>query len=282
MNPGPTCSHAAKPSTSACLRTLLLVGILAALPFLRHGGTALAAASPDFADVAAKIKPSIVGIGTLQRTRNPAAIFTGTGFAVADGRHVVTNAHVLPKELNSAHKETLAVLVPGENGGESRNAQVVAVDRGRDLALLRIEGTPLPALAIGDSETVREGQLMGFTGFPIGMALGLYPATHRATLAAIVPLARPGITARQLDPRLVSRLRRSSYVVFQLDATAYPGNSGSPLFDSVSAEVYGVINSVFIQGTREQAISRPSGITYAIPSVHIEDLLEQANLTSAR
>src|SRR5690606_6222582 len=209
------------------------------------------------------------------------AIFTGTGFAVADGRHVVTNAHVLARELNSAQKESLAVLVPHANGAEARPAQVVAIDRPHDLALLRIEGEPLPALAIGDSERAREGQLFGFTGFPIGMALGLYPATHRATLAAIVPFARPGITARQLNPRLVSRLRKSSYVVFQLDATAYPGNSGSPLFDATTAEVYGVINSVFIQGSREQAISRPSGITYAIPSVHLEELLDQANLNRA-
>jgi hypothetical protein len=42
--------------------------------------------------------------------------------------------------------------------------------------------------------------------------------------------------------------------------------------------VYGIINSVFIQGTREQAISRPSGITYAIPSIHIRDVLEQAHV----
>ena len=266
---------------SACLKTLLLVGILAALPLLRHGGAAVAAASPDFADVAAKIKPSIVGIGTFQKTRNPSSIFTGTGFAVADGRHIVTNAHVLARELNSAQKETLAVLVPGAGGADTRHAQIVAVDRAHDLALLRIDGAPLPALTIGNSEKAREGQLLGFTGFPIGMALGLYPATHRATLAAIVPLARPGITAQQLDSRLVSRLRKSTYVVFQLDGTAYPGNSGSPLFDAATAEVYGVINSVFIQGSREQALSHPSGITYAIPSVHVEELLERANLGRA-
>jgi S1-C subfamily serine protease len=114
------------------------------------------------------------------------------------------------------------------------------------------------------------------------MALGLYPATHRATLAAIVPIARAGITAKQLNPRLVARLRDSAYIVFQLDATAYPGNSGSPLFDTATGQVYGIINSVFIQGTREQAISQPSGITYAIPSKYIQDLLEQAKLRSSQ
>jgi S1-C subfamily serine protease len=226
-------------------------------------------------DTVAIIKPSIVGVGTYQKVRNPSAIFNGTGFVVGDGHHVVTNAHVLPREMNAPEKETLVVLVGGEDEANARAATIVAVDRTHDLALLRIGGEALPALKIGDSEKVREGQQLAFIGFPIGMALGLYPATHRATVAALVPIARAGVTARQLNPRMIKRLRDSAYVIFQLDATAYPGNSGSPLFDPATAEVYGIVNSVFIQGTREQAITHPSGITYAIPSIHVRHLLEQ-------
>ena len=207
-------------------------------------------------------------------------MLNGTGFAVRDGRHVVTNAHVL-REINAAQKEELVVLLSGSNEPEARAAVVVAVDRGRDIAVLRIEGAPLPALAIADSTRAQEGMSLAFTGFPIGMALGLYPATHRATLAALVPIARAGVTARELNPRMVARLRDSAYVVFQLDATAYPGNSGSPLYHPASGEVFGIVNSVFIQGTREQVISRPSGITYAIPSIHIRDVLEQAQVPGA-
>jgi len=248
---------------------------------------ALAWAAPTRAastlpDTVARIKPSIVGIGTFQKTRSPSTVFNGTGFAVADGRHVVTNAHVLPREINKEQMESLVVLIGSAAETENRPARIIAVDRGRDLALLQIDGSPIPALAIGDSALVKEGQDFAFTGFPVGMALGLYPATHRATLAALVPIARAGITAKQLNPRMISRLRESAYVIFQLDATAYPGNSGSPLYDPANAEVYGIINSVFIQGTREQAISRPSGITYAIPSVHIRDMLEQAKIGSGR
>jgi serine protease Do len=235
------------------------------------------AGAADLYNTIARIKPSVVGIGTFQQTRSPSTVLNGTGFAVGDGRHVVTNAHVL-RELNASQKEELVVLVPGSSEPEAREAVVVAKDRGRDIAVLRIGGAPLPALTIGDSTRAQEGMSLAFTGFPIGMALGLYPATHRATLAALVPIARAGVTARQLNPRLVTRLRDSAYVVFQLDATAYPGNSGSPLYDPASAEVYGIINSVFIQGTREQVITRPSGITYAIPSIHIRDVLEQAGV----
>ena len=236
------------------------------------------ALAADLADTAARIKPSIVGIGTFQQTRSPPAVFGGTGFAVADGRYVVTNAHVLPKEMSTERKESLLVLTVGNAEPRNRTARIVAVDSAHDLALLQIDGSPLPPLEVADSGGAREGQALAFTGFPIGMALGLYPATHRATLGAIVPIARPGMTAKQLNAPMITRLRESAYVVFQLDATAYPGNSGSPLYDPATGRVYGIINSTFVQGTREQAISRPSGISYAIPSVHILQLLQQARV----
>jgi len=258
--------------TLATTAQTIVVSLLACLP-----GTSPSSAQ-TLPDAIARIKPSIVGIGTFQKTRSPATIFSGTGFVVADGRHAVTNAHVVAKELNTERLEGLVVLVGTAVEADGRPAQVVAVDRARDLALLRFEGTPVPALTVGDSADLREGQDLAFTGFPIGMALGLYPATHKATLAAIVPIARPGITAKQLNPRMISRLRDSTYGVLQLDATAFPGNSGSPLYDPTSGKVYGIVNSVFVQGTREQAITRPSGITYAIPSVHVLELMQQAKV----
>jgi serine protease Do len=243
-------------------------------------GAAAVAADP-LPDTVARIKPSIVGIGTFQKTRSPATVFNATGFVVADGRHVVTNAHVLPKDSKAAPGATLIVITRGDNGPRGRAAKVVTVDTSRDLALLRIEGSPMPALDIADSDNAREGQTFAFTGFPIGMALGLYPATHRATLAAIVPIARAGITAKQLNPRMIKRLRESPYAVFQLDGTAYPGNSGSPLYDPATGKVYGIMNSVFVRGTREQAVSKPSGISYAIPSAQLLDLLRQNGLAPA-
>jgi serine protease Do len=225
-----------------------------------------------------QVKPSIVGIGTFLKVRSPSVVFTGTGFAVADGRHVVTNAHVVARELDEANKEARIVLV--SRGGEpiARNADLLAVDKEHDIALLRISGDPLPAMRLGDSTKVREGQALAFTGFPIGMVLGFHPATHRGMVAAITPVALPGITARNLSAKSISRIRESAYRVFQLDGTAYPGNSGSPLYDPEDGTVYGIINSVFIQGTREAAISRPSGITYAIPGQYIRDMLRDAKI----
>ena len=251
--------------------------ILVAAVLCLYSPRAIFAADP-LVETVARIKPSIVGIGTFQKTRMPSSTFSGTGFVVADGLHVMTNAHVLPRELNIEKKETLVVLLAESVESENRDARVIAIDRARDLALLQIEGPPLPALKIGNSSLVRQGQSMAFIGFPIAMALGLYPATHRATVAALVPIARAAITDRELNPRMVNRLRDSAYLVFQLDAIAYPGNSGSPLFDPVTGDVYGILNSVFIRETREQALKNPSGIAYAIPSVHIQELLTRAKL----
>ena len=243
-------------------------------------GFALPQAAPaaDLMQIIERVKPSVVGIGTSLKTRSPAVQFVGTGFAVADGRHVITNAHVVARPLDSDRKETSIVLVSKDGEPQAREAEVIAVDKDHDLALLRIAGDPLPAMQLGDSAAVREGQTFAFTGFPIGMILGFHPATHKGMVAAITPIALPGITARQLDARVINRIRTSAYRIFQLDGTAYPGNSGSPLYDPVDGTVYGVINSVFVQGTRESAIGRPSGITYAIPSVYIRDLLRLQKL----
>jgi S1-C subfamily serine protease len=185
---------------------------------------------------------------------------------------------VVARPLDEANKESRIVLV--SRGGEPapRDAEVLAVDRDHDIALIRIGGDPLPAMRLGDSTRVREGQVLAFTGFPIALVLGFHPATHRGMVAAITPVALPGITARSLTAKSVSRIRESAYRVFQLDGTAYPGNSGSPLYDPEDGTVYGIINSVFIQGTREAAISRPSGITYAIPGQYIRDMLREAKV----
>jgi len=230
------------------------------------------------AQTIAHVKPSVVAIGTFMKTRSPAVTFIATGFAVGAGRHVVTNAHAVDKVLDIEHMESRIVLVAKEGETQARSAEILVLDKEHDLALLAIAGDPLPALKLGDSDGVHEGEMMAFTGFPIGMVLGFHPSTHRGMVAAITPVALPGITAQQLNARTISRIRASVYNVFQLDGTAYPGNSGSPLYDPDNGTVYGIINSVFVQGTRESAISRPSGITYAIPSRYIRELLQKANV----
>jgi hypothetical protein len=176
----------------------------------------------ELAQTIERNKPSVVGVGTFLKTRSPSAQFVGTGFAVADGRFVVTNAHTVNRPLDTEKLETAIVLVSKDGAPQPREASLLAVDKEHDLALLKIGGDPLPALKLGDSATVREGQMLAFTGFPIGMVLGFYPATHRGMVAAITPVVTPGLTARQLNAQMINRIRDSAYNVFQLDGTAYP------------------------------------------------------------
>ena len=254
--------------------------LLMALLSLAVALASTASADPTTAlpDTIEKVRPSVVGIGTYKRTRSPSTKLEATGFAIRDGRHVVTNAHALADSLDRGEGEFQSVFVGRGNDGEVRRAEAIAVDEDQDLAVLRIEGDPLPALTLGDSESVREGDLLAFTGYPIGLVLGLYPATHRGIVAAVTPLAVPAGRGRELDARTLRRLRNQPPGVFQLDATAYPGNSGSPLYDPVSGEVVGIINRVLVQGSRERVLSHPSGISYAIPVNLLDDLLEEAEL----
>lgn len=224
-----------------------------------------------------RVKPSIVAVGTFERLRSPAFVFSGTGFVVGDGSTVATNDHVLPRLTNTEKGETLAIAIPGPDnkGAQIRPARKLAADADSDLALLGIDGAALPALRLVDAPNVREGETYLFTGFPIGSVLGLFPVTHRSMVAAISPIAIPVARANHLDSRVVRRLNASGFSIFQLDAVAYPGNSGSPVYHPETGAVIGIVNSVLVKGSREAAITQPSGITYAIPSQRLKALLER-------
>jgi len=236
-------------------------------------------AEPRAEETIARVKPSVVLIGTFQQTRNPRFAFLGTGFAVADGSIVATNSHVVPLSTDATKREEIAIVLPARtaDGAEPvttmRIARTIARDTVHDLALLRVDGEPLPALRLGDSTAVREGRTVFFTGFPIGTVLGAIPATHRAMVAAVTPIAIPQRRDAELPAATVRRLQSGPFAVFQLDGTAYPGNSGSPVYDAASGEVVGIVNMVLVKGTRESLLSQPSGIAYAIPAEHLRALL---------
>jgi S1-C subfamily serine protease len=250
-----------------------LTGLLLIAQLFLPAGRCLA----DLPATIDRVKPSIVGVGTVQKTRRPPYKIVGTGFVVADGHYVVTNAHVIPEEINTAKLEYLAVFAGKDKHMNIRQAVKVKVDEAHDLALLKFEGNPLPALSLGQSSQVREGEEYAFTGYPLGIIFGLYPVTHRGIISSIVPVALQANAASQLDPTQIRRLRKP-YKVFQLDATAYPGNSGSPLYDTETAEVIGVINKVFVKDGRENVLAKPSGISYAMPIEYARKLVKQAGL----
>lgn len=237
----------------------------------------LSKAHAGVADTLVKIKPAIVGIGTYQPLRNPRGQLKGTGFAVGDGRHVVTCYHIVKALPDIEKNETWAVFLGQGRNIQYRAATKVAIDEENDLALLKIEGDPLPTMKLGENGSAREGEQLYFTGYPIGSVLGLNASTHRAGLAAIVPIFSPLGQAGKLNARTI-RQADNPYRIFQLDAIAYPGNSGSPLWHPDTGEVMGVVNSVFVKGAKETVLTDPSGISYAIPATYIKDLMDRAGL----
>jgi S1-C subfamily serine protease len=137
----------------------------------------------------------------------------GTGFVVAD-ELIATNAHVIAGE---SHTRILT------EDGRRLDTQLVAFDPNRDLALLRVPGLALPALALGDGHVDEHGALFGHPG---GGALRQAPMSIAEQ-----------IVARGTD---IARTASTEREVFVLAATTAPGDSGAPVVDD-AGHVLGVM-----------------------------------------
>ena len=261
-----------KPLDVRFLRCRALLFLLATALVVVSSWGVRAQGLPDTID---RVRASIVSVGTYQPSRRPPGLFVATGFVVGDGKHVITNFHALPRTLDKRLKEVL--VIANKSGNSAFVAEVIATDAVHDVALLRFQGKALPATSFGDPSAVREGELYAFTGFPIGEVLGLRPVTHRGIISSITPIATPQLSSGSLDSAMVKALK-NPYDVFQLDATAYPGNSGSPLYHPTTGKVIGIINRVFVKSTKEKVLSDPSGIIYAIPIGHARALMKKAGV----
>jgi serine protease Do len=120
-----------------------------------------------------KIKLSIVIVGTFKSTNSPRFGLRGTGFVVGNGNLAITNAHVLPESKDVDVDAELVIQIKiGDDKFQVRPVTIVDIDMAHDLALLHFDGPALPAALLGNSDEVREGQLIAFMGYPIGGALG--------------------------------------------------------------------------------------------------------------
>ncbi len=257
------------------------VGVAAGMAVLGVPGWVAAQAAANqptqLPSIIAGIKPSVLPVGTFNATDSPRFGFRGTGFVVGDGTLLATNFHVLPSAADLEVGPALMVMV-SRSAEQSmlRRARVVATDRQRDLALLKLEGPALTPLQLEDPGAIREGQSIALMGYPIGGTLGFSAVTHRGIVASMTTSALPAASAQSLDPRTVRRLRDGNNLeVIQLDATAYPGNSGGPVFDADTGRVLGIVNQVLVRGTRESALTNPTGITYAVPVRYLMELLKE-------
>lgn len=250
-----------------------VLAALAGLACMAKGGQAVAAES--LPQLVARVKRSVVAVGSYGLMDTPRFGFRAAGFAVADGLHVLTSAHVVPEETPERIDRSVAVQVwLGDDQWQLRSARLLGRDRRNDLALLSIDGPVLPSLKLAEQEAA-EGTAIALMGFPIGNALGQVLATHRGIVSAWTSIAMPAGNPAGLNPRAVRQLRAGSFKVMQLDAVAYPGNSGGPVLDVETGEVVGVLQGGVIKNIKEAALSAPTGITYAVPASSAAALLAE-------
>lgn len=241
---------------------------------------ALEAHAANLADTVERVSPSVVGVGTAFPPRRPIGDrpprrMLGTGFVVrSKGKSfVITNAHVVALELEAGLGEHIAVYPGRGRDIDQRVAKIVEYDEIHDLAVLSYEGDVIAPVTLAPRGAARPGESVAFTGFPIGAVLGLYPTTHAGIISAVTPIVRSVDQSRELSALQLRRMR-NVYNVYQLDAIAYPGNSGSAVYLAESGSVIGVMNSVFVKESKETLLSKPSGIAYAIPVAFVHDLLD--------
>ena len=90
---------------------------------------------------------------------------TGSGFFISSDGYAITNLHVV---RNSA--DILIRTIDGEVYGTEEPVQIIDFDRDNDLALIKVPGTNFNYLEQGDSDAVRQGQVVYAFGNPRGLA----------------------------------------------------------------------------------------------------------------
>jgi serine protease Do len=182
-----------------------------------------------------------------QRSSGSAVIFSADGYLVTNN-HVVQGAERVRVQLSYSDD-----LGPGRHSivrrrGKLIPARVVGTDRESDLAVLKIDGGPYPALEFGKSDELRQGSLVLAFGNPLGLESSV-------TMGVVSSIARQ---IRADDPM----------IYIQTDAPINPGNSGGPLLDP-DGHVVGINTFILSQSGGSE------GIGFAIPSNIVKMVAEQ-------
>jgi serine protease Do len=187
------------------------------------------------------------GLPTFERS-------SGSGVIVDVDGYIVTNAHVV-ENATRIEVDLPFAAIGGDPGrsilgrrGRTVGAQIVAIDRETDIAVIKVEAKALPVMAFGDSDALRPGQLVLAVGSPHG-------------LASSVTLGIVSAVARQLTPE-------DPMIYIQTDAPINPGNSGGALVDT-DGRLVGISTLIYSQSGGNE------GIGFAAPSNIVRNVFEQ-------
>ena len=161
----------------------------------------------------------------------------GTGFLVDTEGHILTNNHVI------AGADEVQVTFADDR---KFKAKIVGTDERTDIAVIKIEGTDLKPLALGDSDSLKIGEWVIAAGSPFGLS--------NSITAGIVSAKGRSIGSAQYEDFI------------QTDAAINPGNSGGPLLN-LKGEVVGVNTAIYSRSGGYM------GIGFAIPSTMVKQIM---------
>jgi S1-C subfamily serine protease len=178
----------------------------------------------------------------------PGTTYTGSGFSV-DGRHILTNAHV----IEGISRVEIA------NEQMSAAAEIVFVDPRNDMALLRVPSQPLPTAAgFRDSFDIHLGEDVIVLGFPLQGLLGFGPQATTGNVSALCGIG-------------------NDTSVMQFSAPIASGNSGGPILDQ-AGQVVGLVYSSLNKEILRQGGSNAENVNFGVKAATIRSFLSTVGI----
>jgi serine protease Do len=175
----------------------------------------------------------------------------GSGFLISADGYIVTNDHVAGRASK--------VIVTMTDGREY-DAKIIGSDPTSDIALLKIEGSNLPFINLGNSDEV----IVGEWAIALGNPFGLFEINSKPTVTVGV-ISNTGVNLAPQDNRIYRGM-------LQTDAAISSGNSGGPLVNALG-QVVGV-NATIFSTAQGRGGAGSIGIGFAIPINRVHGIVD--------